>query len=538
VIREEDFAMTGFRAVAHLCLVVVAALALAPSPPAGAAVPDTLYSVIFDFFENNEKLVSVDPVTGALTPPGGGIADCCLVASGVSTLDPNGDRFFFIGHSLTIPMDPDRIYSVDLDNGNVLASPPLPEGVAGINYNFIEYDLATDSLYAMIFDFDANQEKLVSIDPATGALTDVGTGIADCCLVASGVSSLDPNGGRFFFIGHSLTIPMDPDRIYSVDLSTGSVLASPPLPEGVAGINYNFVEYDFATDTLYAMIFDFDANLEKLVSIDPATGALTDVGAGIPDCCLVASGVSSLDPNGGRFFFIGHSLTIPMDPDRMYSVDLTTGSVLANPPLTEGMAGINYNFIEFDPLIVPPNQPPVALCQDVTVSADAACVADASIDDGSFDPDGGPVTLTQDPPPPYPLGDTLVELTVEDDQMATATCEGTVTVVDDSPPQIACNAPPTITPPDAPIAFTATAVDNCSDASVTVIAFDCFKFTKKGKRIDKTGSCVVQIDGATVTIVDSGGVGDTITWEVEATDGAGNADSATCEVEVVNPGHG
>ncbi|MDH3214610.1 MAG: hypothetical protein OEM05_19195, partial [Myxococcales bacterium] len=105
-------------------------------------------------------------------------------------------------------------------------------------------------------------------------------------------------------------------------------------------------------------------------------------------------------------------------------------------------------------------------------------------------------------------------------------------------PVIDCNAPPTITPPDAPIAFTATALDNCTPATVTVTAYDCFKLTKKGKRIDKTDSCVVAIDGATVTIVDSGGVGDTITWDVEAVDDAGNLATATCQVEVVNPGQG
>jgi len=33
------------------------------------------------------------------------------------------------------------------------------------------------------------------------------------------------------------------------------------------------------------------------------------------------------------------------------------------------------------------NQPPVARCKNVTVSADANCQANASIDNGSFDPD-------------------------------------------------------------------------------------------------------------------------------------------------------
>ncbi|HUO86525.1 MAG TPA: proprotein convertase P-domain-containing protein, partial [Thermoanaerobaculia bacterium] len=62
------------------------------------------------------------------------------------------------------------------------------------------------------------------------------------------------------------------------------------------------------------------------------------------------------------------------------------------------------------------NQAPVAACQDVTVEADAtSCTAAASVDAGSADPDGDPLTLTQDPPGPYGLGDTPVTLTASDD---------------------------------------------------------------------------------------------------------------------------
>ena len=51
------------------------------------------------------------------------------------------------------------------------------------------------------------------------------------------------------------------------------------------------------------------------------------------------------------------------------------------------------------------NRPPVARCHDVTVSAGANCAADASVDDGSSDPDAGDtITVRQEPPGPYPLG--------------------------------------------------------------------------------------------------------------------------------------
>ncbi len=183
------------------------------------------------------------------------------------------------------------------------------------------------------------------------------------------------------------------------------------------------------------------------------------------------------------------------------------------------------------------NIPPVALCQDVTVPTEpGVCYADASIDAGSYDPDGGPVTLEQDPPGPYPLGVTDVTLTVTDDYGYTDTCTGTVTVVDLEPPQIDCAAPPTIIPPDAPISFTPIVTDNCAVAESAIEGYDCFMIAGNGKVIDKKDSCVVEFTDETITILDSGGVGDHITWTVSATDTSGNSTTEACEVLVVNPG--
>ena len=139
----------------------------------------------------------------------------------------------------------------------------------------------------------------------------------------------------------------------------------------------------------------------------------------------------------------------------------------------------------------------------------------------------------------FPFGSSVVDLTV-DDGVATDSCSAMVTVEDTTAPQVFCNSPGTgtIVPPDAPISFAATARDQCEgDLTPVITEFDCFKFTKKGKRIDKTASCEVSLSGDTITILDSGGVGDHITWNVTATDGSGNQTTADCEVLVVNPGN-
>ncbi|MHC4582039.1 MAG: MopE-related protein [Planctomycetota bacterium] len=121
------------------------------------------------------------------------------------------------------------------------------------------------------------------------------------------------------------------------------------------------------------------------------------------------------------------------------------------------------------------NELPVAVCQDVTVSANEYCQADVTpeqVDNGSYDPDGDLITLSLDPAGPYDLGDTPVILTVSDGQVAD-TCTATVTAVDDTPPVITCPEDFTVyTSPgewDALVEFEVEAIDNCSNAVVVCV---------------------------------------------------------------------
>jgi hypothetical protein len=89
------------------------------------------------------------------------------------------------------------------------------------------------------------------------------------------------------------------------------------------------------------------------------------------------------------------------------------------------------------------NLPPVALCKDTYASVAPGCVSDASIDDGSEDPDSGPgpLVLTLDPPPPYREGETWVTLTASDGA-ASSSCQAMVIVRSGlrSPPEIPAGA--------------------------------------------------------------------------------------------------
>jgi len=125
------------------------------------------------------------------------------------------------------------------------------------------------------------------------------------------------------------------------------------------------------------------------------------------------------------------------------------------------------------PVTLDVNQPPVALCADRVVETGIDdCIGYASIDDGSYDPDGGPVTVIQDPAGPYPLGDTLATLTVTDETGLTSSCTATVTVVDVIPPAIAVELTPNyLWPPFhqlIDVEAIVVATDNCPDAMVAL----------------------------------------------------------------------
>jgi hypothetical protein len=142
--------------------------------------------------------------------------------------------------------------------------------------------------------------------------------------------------------------------------------------------------------------------------------------------------------------------------------------------------------------------------------------------------------ISNNAPTTFTLGTTQVLWTATDDSSHQGTDAQTVTIQDTTPPVISCNTPTSIVPSDAPVTFTATAADVC-DASVPaqVVSYRCFATNGGGKEISKATSCVVQVSGDSLTIVDSGGINNVVEWLVRATDDSGNTGTATCSVPIV-----
>ena len=142
--------------------------------------------------------------------------------------------------------------------------------------------------------------------------------------------------------------------------------------------------------------------------------------------------VFAVNTDGGGLTVL-HNFTGGIDGANPVGDLILSGNTLYGTTRYGGSSGFGTAFS----LPLPP-LPPVAKCKNVTVSADANCSADASIDDGSFSPNaGGTISLVQSPSGPYLLGDTSVTLTVTDNHGASNSCVATVTVLDTTPCLIA-----------------------------------------------------------------------------------------------------
>jgi len=149
--------------------------------------------------------------------------------------------------------------------------------------------------------------------------------------------------------------------------------------------------------------------------------------------------ITALDVDGGSNDFCG-ILDMSIDVTSFTCDDLGPNTVTLTVQDANGfISSCSTTVTVEDPLFVC-NQPPTAICQPVIVDANANCEGEAvasDFDGGSFDPEGLPTTLTVTPVGPYPLGVTNVTLTI-DDGAFTDSCTTTITVLDATPPILAC----------------------------------------------------------------------------------------------------
>ncbi len=195
------------------------------------------------------------------------------------------------------------------------------------------------------------------------------------------------------------------------------------------------------------------------------------------------------------------------------------------------------------------NQPPVAVCKDITIDCPATTITVEMVDGGSYDPDEGDTFTLSIDKTVLPFGEHDVSLTITDENGASDTCQAKVTVVDTTPPIIGSFTvdPDVLRPPNhkmVRIYPTITVNDNCdSDPSIVYTitmdegdetdTYDAIYDSTLGDghttndfRVEENGEIYVRAERS------GKGTGRTYTITCTATDVSGNSATATATVTV------
>jgi CSLREA domain-containing protein len=320
-----------------------------------------------------------------------------------------------------------------------------------------------------------------------------------------------------------------------------NIIADNDAPSGCPDVNGNFNSLGFnLVETADAIIPNVDipcASINAgpdgdLIGVDPqlqplaSNGGPTDTHALNPNSPAIDKGKNfATDSNNNPILTDQRGSPRPVDLNDATYPDAADGD------------GSDIGAFEVQP---PPNHPPVASCQDVTLYADSNCSATVGVGDvngGSSDPDAGDsITLSFNSSSVVTsatlgLGDHTVTLNVTDTHGAQSSCTATVHVVDKTPPTIsgASASPNTIWPPNGKlvdVVVSYSTADNCSPVNSTL--------SVSSNEPTSAGDMIV-VDNHHVRLRADrlgGGSGRVYTITIKATDASGNSSQKSVTVTV------
>jgi hypothetical protein len=268
------------------------------------------------------------------------------------------------------------------------------------------------------------------------------------------------------------------------------------------------------------------------------------VARGAEVCAPAGQCVAHVSINGGSYDPDGDPLAVTQTPPGPYGLGTTHVRLSVSDGALTGTCGADVTVNDCEP--------PVITCPAAAV---AECMGDgmATVDPGDAIATDlcSPVTVTDPGPGDYPLGTTPVEYTATDSYGNSASCTGSVTVVDTTPPVIIPEEPLTLWPPNheyhrISLADCAKAYDQCygelpvEAGEILCVTSDEPDDAAGGGDGHTTGDIVI-IDGQFVDLrAERAGSGNGRVYRItfQFTDPAGNTATEICEVGVPHSGNG
>jgi hypothetical protein len=171
----------------------------------------------------------------------------------------------------------------------------------------------------------SQREFLVSVNPATGVHTFI-KDIPGVNFILSGNSTFDENNSRFIFLGANSNLM---HRLFSVDITSGNTISSPLFPVGLSPLdNIGSLIFNNTDSTLYGLLYLDSSQTTYLVSIDAQTGIHSAISS-IAGVQYVQTGTETIDEINDIYSFIASDISGLVS--KLYSVDLTLGTLISNP---------------------------------------------------------------------------------------------------------------------------------------------------------------------------------------------------------------
>lgn len=171
-------------------------------------------------------------------------------------------------------------------------------------------------------------EFVPQVNRATGSFTSFGSGLANVTWVYPDERTFNENTGTYIFLC------AQPDRLISVNVTTGSVVTSPTIT-GISKLQFNRL-----TNKLHGLQQVNANNTKNFLVINPATAAYTVIGSPLPGSSLFQGCFSAMDNVNNKYSFL--------DPNNtLYTLNALTGSVIASPTLALSPGQFIFN-MEFD----------------------------------------------------------------------------------------------------------------------------------------------------------------------------------------------
>jgi hypothetical protein len=209
------------------------------------------------------NLWRVDPATGATTSLG----NTGYAITGLAQ-DPTTGILYGVSNNNS-PIAPKTLLTIDPANGAATGVGPIGLKIADISFD------STGKLFGW---WDEPEDNLVSIDKATGAATKIG----DAGIGTYGSGSAFDKDDSYWLFPEGEGEQADPNlegSYYTIDVNTGK----PTLKGRLTPIDSNrssisAAAFDCARSTLYALVNNGGESAANLVTIDTATGTLTNKG--------------------------------------------------------------------------------------------------------------------------------------------------------------------------------------------------------------------------------------------------------------------